>query len=98
GPGCGRRAARPPGPRRGLAPAAHLASDAVFGSMPVEIGLLGQLAVQAPGPLEPDRLALATELVVYLAAHPDGVPANVLTGAVWPRGVSNEVRDAALSR
>jgi hypothetical protein len=82
----------------GAAPAAHLASDAVFGSMPVEIGLLGQLAVQAPGPLEPDRLALATELVVYLAAHPDGVHANVLTGAVWPRGVSNEVRDAALSR
>src|SRR5213079_2680578 len=66
--------------------------------MPVEIGLLGQTGVQAPGPLEPDRLALATELVVYLAAHPDGVHANVLTGAVWPRGVSNEVRDAALSR
>jgi hypothetical protein len=82
----------------GAAPAAHLAADAVFGSMPVEIGLLGQVAVQAPGPLEPDRLALATELVVYLAAHPDGVHTNVLTGAVWPRGVSNEVRDAALSR
>jgi len=64
----------------------------------VEIGLLGHLEVQAPGPLEPDRLALATELVVYLAAHPDGVHTNVLTGAVWPRGVSNEVRDAALSR
>src|SRR6476646_6431434 len=79
----------------GAAPAAHLASDAV---LPVEIGLLGHLEVQAPGPLEPDRLALATELVVYLAAHPDGVHTNVLTGAVWPRGVSNEVRDAALSR
>ena len=79
----------------GAAPAGHLAADAV---LPVEIGLLGHLEVQAPGPLEPDRLALATELVVYLAAHPDGVHANVLTGAVWPRGVSNEVRDAALSR
>jgi hypothetical protein len=79
----------------GAAPAAHLAADAV---LPVEIGLLGHLEVQAPGPLEPDRLALATELVVYLAAHPDGVHTNVLTGAVWPRGVSNEVRDAALSR
>jgi hypothetical protein len=66
--------------------------------LPVEIGLLGQTGVQAPGPLEPDRLALATELVVYLAAHPDGVHANVLAGAVWPRGVSPEVRDAALSR
>jgi hypothetical protein len=79
----------------GAAPAEHLAADAV---LPVEIGLLGHLEVQAPGPLEPDRLALATELVVYLAAHPDGVHTNVLTGAVWPRGVSSEVRDAALSR
>jgi hypothetical protein len=79
----------------GAAPPAHLDPDAV---LPVEIGLLGQVSVQAPGPLEPDRLALATELVVYLAAHPDGVHTNVLAGAVWPRGVSTEVRDAALSR
>jgi hypothetical protein len=79
----------------GAAPTAHLVPGAV---LPVEIGLLGHVAVQAPGPLEPDRLALATELVVYLAAHPDGVHANVLAGAVWPRGVSPEVRDAALSR
>jgi len=67
-------------------------------AMPVEVSLLGQVAVTAPGPVEPDRLALATELVAYLAAHPDGVHTNVLTGAVWPRGVTGEVRDAALSR
>jgi hypothetical protein len=79
----------------GAAPAAQLVPGT---AMPVEIGLLGQTDVQAPGPLEPDRLALATELVVYLAAHPDGVHTNVLTGAVWPRGVFPEVRDAALSR
>jgi hypothetical protein len=79
----------------GAAPAAQL----VPGSrMPVEVGLLGQVAVQAPGPLEPDRLGLATEIVVHLATHPDGVHPNVLTGAIWPRGVSPEVRDAALSR
>jgi hypothetical protein len=66
--------------------------------MPVEVSLLGRVAVTAPGPIEPDRLALATELVAYLAAHPDGVHTNVLTGAVWPRGVTGEVRDAALSR
>jgi hypothetical protein len=76
-------------------PPAHLDPGAV---LPVEIGLLGQVRVQAPGPLEPDRLALATELVVYLAAHPEGVHTNVLAGAVWPRGVTPEVRDAALSR
>ena len=82
----------------GTAPPAHLVPGTVLGMMPVEIGLLGQTGVQAPGPLEPDRLALATELVAYLAAHPDGVHVNVLAGAVWPRGVSPEVRDAALSR
>jgi hypothetical protein len=79
----------------GNAPRAHL----VPGSrMPVEIGLLGPATIEAPGSLEADRLALATELVVFLAAHPDGVHLNVLTGAVWPRGVSGEVRDAAIAR
>jgi hypothetical protein len=66
--------------------------------MPVEIGLLGPATIEAPGALEPDRLALATELVLYLAVHPAGVHLNVLTGAVWPRGVSPEVRDATLAR
>ena len=79
----------------GVATAEQLVPGA---AMPVEVGLLGQVWLQAPGPLEPDRLALATELVVYLAAHPDGVHPSVLTGAIWPRGVSPEVRDAALSR
>ncbi len=87
-------------------PLAALAPDGVAtveqlvpgAAMPVEVGLLGQVWLQAPGPLEPDRLALATELVVYLAAHPDGVHPSVLTGAIWARGVSPEVRDATLSR
>jgi hypothetical protein len=82
-------------PAPDAAPAAQLVPDSV---MPVEVGLLGQVSVQAPGPIEPDRLALATELVVHLATHPGGVHANVLTGAVWPRGVTPEVRDAALAR
>jgi Bacterial transcriptional activator domain len=79
----------------GNAPAAHLAAGA---RMPVEVGLLGPATVQAPGMLEADRLALATELVVFLAAHPDGVHLNVVTGAIWPRGVSSEVRDSVLAR
>ncbi|MGD0066992.1 MAG: hypothetical protein ABSB76_26540 [Streptosporangiaceae bacterium] len=86
-------------PLAALAPGAAPDAQLVPGSvLPVEIGLLGQTGVQAPGPMEPDRLALATELVVYLAVHPDGVHTNVLTGALWPRGVSAEVRDAALAR
>jgi hypothetical protein len=66
--------------------------------MAVEVSVLGQVAVQAPGSIEPDRVGVATEIVVYLAAHPDGVHPNVLTGAIWPRGVTPEVRDAALGR
>jgi Bacterial transcriptional activator domain len=86
-------------PLAALAPEAAPAAQLVPGSvMPVEIGLLGEASVQAPGPIESDRLALATELVVYLAVHPDGVHVNVLAGALWPRGVTSDVRDAALSR
>jgi hypothetical protein len=63
-----------------------------------EIGILGPAVVRAPGEMEPDRLPLATEIVAYLAAHPGGTHLNVLTGAIWPRGVSAEIRDAALAR
>ena len=63
-----------------------------------DIGILGPAVVSAPGPMEPERLPLATEIVSYLAAHPEGVHLNVLTGAIWPRGVSAEVRDSALAR
>ena len=77
------------------APPAHLAPG--FRAA-VEVGLLGPVAISAPGPVEADRVALATEVVVYLAAHPGGVHLNVLTGAVWPRGVPPEVRDAVLGR
>ena len=84
-----------PDPSADAAPAAQL----VPGSrMPVEIGLLGPVQVHAPGPIEPGRQALATELIVYLATHPGGVHPNVLTGAIWPRGVQPEVRDATLAR
>lgn len=80
---------------RDAAPAAQLVPGS---TMPVEISLLGPVSVHAPGVIEPDRVGLATELVVYLAAHPGGVHPNVLTGAIWPRGVTTQVRDAALAR
>jgi hypothetical protein len=82
-------------PAIGAAPAAHLRPGA---TADVEVGLLGPVTVSAPGPIERERVALATELVVYLAAHPAGVHLNVLTGALWPRGVPAEVRDATLAR
>jgi hypothetical protein len=82
-------------PGLGAAPPEHLAPG--FFAV-VAIGLLGPVTVNAPGPIEADRVTLATEVVVYLAAHPGGVHLNVLTGAVWPRGVPPEVRDAVLGR
>jgi hypothetical protein len=84
-----------PGPDDDGAPPAQL----VPGSrMAVEIGLLGPLTIEAPGPVDGPRQALSAELVAYLATHPGGVHPTVLTGAIWPRGVPSEVRDAALAR
>jgi hypothetical protein len=84
-----------PAPPVDAAPAAHLVPDA---KAPVEVTLLGPVSVRTSGQIEPDRMALATELVVYLATHPGGVHPNVLTAALWPRGGTDEVRDATLAR
>jgi hypothetical protein len=65
---------------------------------PVGIAILGPVSVRAPGVLEPDRVPLVTELVVYLATHPGGVHPNVLAAALWPRGVAAEIRDTAVAR
>jgi hypothetical protein len=77
------------------APAAHLVPGT---EAPVEVTLLGPVSVRTSGEIEPSRVPLATEIVVYLATHPGGVHPNVLTAAIWPRGVTEEVRDAALAR
>ena len=78
-----------------VAPAGHLIPGSVA---QVDIALLGRTRVNAPGMIEPYRLGLATELVAFLATHPGGVHPNVLAAAIWPRGVTREVRDAALAR
>jgi hypothetical protein len=93
-------AARPEGvalttPAPNAAPPQHLEPGHV---LPVEISVLGPASVRAPGVLEPDRVALATELVVYLAVHPGGVHPNVLSAALWPRGVAADVRDTVVAR
>ena len=67
-------------------------------SPPAGISILGPVSVRAPGVLEPDRVPLVTELVVYLATHPGGVHPNVLAAALWPRGVAAEIRDTAVAR
>jgi len=40
---------------------------------------------------------LATEIVVYLAAHPGGAYPNVLARDIWPQGVAEEIRDGVLA-
>ena len=61
-----------------------------------DVRLLGPVSVQSLGVVDDDRRALATEIVVCLALHPDGVHQRVLEGMVWPRGASDDVVEAAL--
>lgn len=63
---------------------------------PVEVDLLGPVEVDARGELDPGRVALSTEIVAFLASQDYGVHPNVLAGAIWPRGISDELRNAAL--
>jgi hypothetical protein len=62
------------------------------------ITVLGPVWVQAPGPVHPDDAELLTEVLVYLALHPGGVPCRALDAAIWPGGVTPGERDAALDR
>jgi transcriptional activator len=88
-----------PRPRPPAAPGAPAAVMAELeGQRAVEVRLLGQVEVRAPGALEEGRAEACTEALVYLATHPDGVHPTVLGGAVWPRGVSAAVRDATVAR
>ncbi|GAA2085543.1 BTAD domain-containing putative transcriptional regulator [Actinomadura alba] len=64
----------------------------------VDVRLLGPIEVDAPGPMDESRRALCTEVLVHLATHPGGVHPTVLSGAVWPRGVTAGVRDATIAR
>ncbi len=79
-------------------PPAHPVDRAAYIAAPVRVQVFGAPRVHAAGPIDPERVALATELVVFLALHPDGVHPNVLAAALWPRGVTPEVRDATIAR
>jgi hypothetical protein len=74
------------------------ADAAALATAPARVFLLGPAEVQASGPVDPDRRALATEIVVHLALHRDGVHPTVLAGAIWPHGVTQAVREATFAR
>lgn len=64
----------------------------------VRVYVLGLPRVETVPAIDETRRALATELVVFLALHPGGVHANVLAAALWPRGVTTEVRESTFTR
>jgi hypothetical protein len=64
---------------------------------PAEVTLLGPVGVRALGDIEASMVPLATEIVVYLAAHPGGAYPNVLARDIWPQGVAEEIRDGVLA-
>ncbi|HEU4946246.1 MAG TPA: hypothetical protein VFT31_03735 [Kribbella sp.] len=79
-------------------PAYEFTSSDLSKAAPVEVDLLGPVEVDARGEVEEGRLELCTEIVAFLAGQDYGVHPNVLAGAIWPRGISEELRDAALAR
>jgi hypothetical protein len=62
-----------------------------------DIRVLGRISVDAPGAVDPNRRDICAEVLVYLATHPGGVHPTVLSGAVWPRGVTAGVRDSTIA-
>lgn len=72
--------------------------DAMWTTAARRVGVLGRVTVQGAGELPADRSDLATELVTYLALHPEGVHPKVLAGVLWPRGVSDDVVKTTIER
>ena len=72
--------------------------DAAWTTASRRVGVLGRVTVQGAGDLPADRTAIATELVTFLALHPEGVHPHVLGGILWPRGVTADVQEATIAR
>jgi hypothetical protein len=72
--------------------------DAAWTTATRRVGVLGRVTVQGAGDLPADRTAIATELVTFLALHPEGVHPHVLGGILWPRGVTADVQEATITR
>ncbi|GAB2645062.1 hypothetical protein [Kribbella swartbergensis] len=77
-------------------PAYEFSTTDLSAPAPVEVDLLGPVEVDARGPIDEGRIQLSTEIIAFLASQDYGVHPNVLAGAIWPRGISEELRDAAL--
>ncbi|MFO6454364.1 MULTISPECIES: BTAD domain-containing putative transcriptional regulator [unclassified Aeromicrobium] len=74
------------------------ADDAAWLTATSRVGILGSVVVDGPGEQTERRATVLTEIITFLALHPEGVHPTVLAGAVWPLGVTPEVRDANIER
>ncbi len=72
--------------------------DVTWAQAAVRVSILGEVEVRAPGMIEAGRLPLFGEIVAYLALHPAGAHPTVLASAIWPRGVTSDVRDGTLAQ
>ena len=71
--------------------------DAAWATAPRRVAVLGRVVVQGVD-AEVPRIDQSTEIVAYLALHPEGVHPNLVSAAVWPRGVTSDVLEAAIGR
>lgn len=65
---------------------------------PVEVRVLGPVVVETEHSVDDDRRDLLTEIVVFVALQPGGVHPNVLTSAIWPRGIDSAQRQTAMEQ
>jgi hypothetical protein len=70
--------------------------DVVWAHAPVRVAVLGPVEVRASGPLDESRRAIAEEVVAYLALHRAGAHPSVLGAALWPLGVTPDVRQETI--
>jgi len=94
----GRETPRDDGSRPLVPQTQRPSDDADWAAGSRRVGVVGPIAVEGLGGLDDVRRAEATEVVAFLALHPTPVHPHVLAGAIWPRGVTDDVRDAALER
>lgn len=86
------------GDRVAIPAPARAHDDAAWTTAPRRVGVLGPVAVQGGSALPAERAEIAQEMVVFLALQPEPVHPNVLAGALWPRGVTADVRDRTVER
>lgn len=72
--------------------------DAAWATAQHRVGIIGRVEVHGLDESAVARIDQGTEIITYLALHPEGVHPNVLSSAVWPRGVTADVLDAAIDR